>query len=195
MNNRPISIPGLTNSRAIVGRFSLILILSVISITSSGNSGNPLEYEDSEIYMRLVIRNADQLSGFYVGREFPKNAIGEILKTCFITPIVKNKQFDVLWIEPDSWMFMLNDKPIERIKRDYWKKVWNVVGLSMAHQSTFGWTLMPEIRDLRFDEGVGGSLSIPMQTKPFTLKARFNTGLKKEGTPRVIIFKDISCAK
>ena len=178
-------------------RLFLILFtttLPVIINTSYAAKSNSLEYEDKEVYMRLVIRSADQLSGFYVGREFPKNAIDEILKTCFITPIVKNKKFDALWVEPDSWNFTMNGKVIERIKRDYWKKVWTVVGLSLAHQSTFGWTLMPEARDLRFDEGVGGSIVIPKQTKPFTLKARFNTGLQKQGKPKTITFKDISCA-
>ena len=76
----------------------------------------------------------------------------------------------------------------------FWKKIWKEAGLSMAHQSTFGWTLMPEMRDLRFDESVGGSIVIPKQTRPVTLVARFNTGLDKEGKPKTITFKNISCA-
>jgi len=151
------------------------------------------KYEDDEIFLQLVIRNDDQLAAFYVGREFPKNAINEILKTCFITPLVKNNKFDALWIEPDSWVFTLDNQPIERIKRDYWKKIWKDVGLSQAHQATFGWTLMPETRDLRFDEGAGGSIVIPEQTRPFTLRVHFNTGLYKEGKPKVITFKDVLC--
>ena len=176
--------------------FFILFITTVSAIINTSYAANisPIEYEDEKVYMRLVIRSADQLSGFYVGREFPKSAIDEILKTCFITPIVKNKEFDALWVEPNSWNFTINGKAIERIKRDYWKKVWMDVGLSLAHQSTFGWTLMPESRDLRFDEGVGGSLAIPKQTKPFTLKARFNTGLEKEGKAKTSTFKDISCA-
>lgn len=169
-------------------------ILPAITNTTHAATDNPLEYVDDEVYMRLVIRSEDQLSGFYVGREFPKAAIDEILKTCFITPIVKNKAFEALWVEPDTWSFTIGGKTITRIKRDYWKEVWADVSLSLAHQATFGWTLMPEIRDLRFDEGVGGSLVIPRQTKPFTLKARFNTGLNKEGEAKIITFKDISCA-
>ena len=143
--------------------------------------------------MRLVIRSKDQLTAFYSGRGFPKPAIAEILKTCFITPIVKNKTSTTLWIEPDTWRFSINGKPIARIKRDYWTNTWHKVGLSLAHQSTFGWTLLPETRNLQPDESAGGSIAIPMQTKPFTLVAHFKTGPDKKGEPKIITFKDVSC--
>ena len=177
-----------------IRHYGLWLILSVFAVTAYAAEKAPVEYEDNEVYMRLVIRSKDQLSAFYVGRGFPQNAIDEILKTCFITPLVKNKTHDALWVEPDSWNFKSDNKPIPRIKRDYWDKPWKDTGLSLAHQSTFGWTLMPETRDLRIDEGVGGTIAIPMQETPFTLKARFNTGLNKEGKTKIIEFKDITCA-
>jgi len=180
--------------RLTISRYGLWLILSVSAITAYAAEEGPVEYEDDEVYMRLVIRSKDQLSAFYVGRGFPQNAIDEILKTCFITPLVRNKTLDALWVEPDSWSFIGDNQPIARIKRDYWDKPWKDTGLSLAHQSTFGWTLMPETRDLRIDEGVGGTVAIPMQAKPFTLKARFNTGLNKEGKPKIIEFKGITCA-
>lgn len=178
-------------------RILLILLITTLPVLmDTGNvvASDHLEYEDNVIYMRLVIRNADQLASFYHGREFPQNAIDEIQKTCFITPIVKNKAFDALWVEPDSWNFIMNGKTIKRIKRDYWKDIWKKIDLPLAHQATFGWTLMPETRDLRLDEGVGGSVVIPKQAKPFTLKAHFNTGFKKKGEPEVVVFKDISCS-
>jgi hypothetical protein len=168
------------------------LALTTKLVTAAGDGS--LIYEDDAIYMRLVIRTKDQLTAFYTGREFPQQAISEILKTCFITPIVRNKKLDTLWVEPDSWMFSLDDKPVERIKRDYWKQVWEKIGLSLAHQSTFGWTLMPETRGLLYDESVGGSIVIPMQTKPFTLKIRFNTGPEKNGRPRILTFQGVLCA-
>lgn len=176
-----------------ISGYALLLVFSLTVKNSYAETKKPLEYEDDEVYMRLVIRNNEQLSAFYLGREFPKNAIDEILNTCFITPMVLNKSLDALWVEPNSWVFLSDNKPIKRITREYWKKVWKDVDLSMAHQSTFGWTLMPETRDLRYDEGVGGSIAIPMQTKTFTLEAHFNTGLNKEGESKIITFKDISC--
>lgn len=184
----------MTNLFSTIIKPGLLIVLSLLASGLCAEAAKPREYEDNDVYMRLVIRDSDQLTAFYVGREFPQNAINEILKTCFITPMVLNKKYDALWVEPDSWILSVGNKPIERIKREYWKVIWKDVGLSKAHQSTFGWTLMPETRDLRLDEGVGGSIVIPIQSSPFTLKAHFNTGLNKEGKVRVITFKDISCA-
>lgn len=180
-----------------ISRYSLCLALSLIAKASYADSAKPdlIEYEDGEVYMRLVIRTTDQLSGFYLAREFPQEAINKILKTCFITPVIHNNKFEALHIEPDSWVFITDNKPVERIKRDYWKKIWTDIGLSPAHQATFGWTLMPETRDLRFDEGAGGSIAIPLQTNSFTLKASFRTGMKKDGKIKTVTFRDIACAK
>ena len=180
-----------------ISGYSLCFVLSLITSTSyaGGEVQNFIEYEDDDVYMRLVTRTSEQLTAFYLAREFPQKAIDEILKTCFITPVVLNKKFDVFHVEPDSWVFISDDKPIERIKRDYWKKIWTGSTLSPAHQATFGWTLMPEQRDLRFDEGVGGSIAIPLQTELFSLKARFRTGMKKDGKIKTVTFRDITCAK
>lgn len=174
---------------------SLALVLLYCVQGCSAVKKSPLQYEDGDIFMRLVIRTNEQLAAFYTGREFPKSAIEEILNTCFITPLVKNKNYEALWVEPESWQFSINDEPITRIKRDYWKKVWKKTGLSLAHQSTFGWTLMPETRDLRLDEGVGGSVVIPRQSEPFNLEARLVTGLNKQGPVKVISFRNITCAE
>lgn len=179
--------------------YKLLLILFMMSLlTFMGKSYSEPdsypEYMDDEVYIKLVIRDNDQLTAFYVGREFPDDAIDEILKTCFITPIVKNMHYEALWVEPDSWRLTIDKKKIQRIKRDYWKDTWSKVGLSQGHQATFGWTLMPESRDLRFDEGVGGSIVIPKQEKPFKFTAHFNTGFNKKGEPKIITFENVSCA-
>jgi hypothetical protein len=153
----------------------------------------PLVYEDDEVYMRLVLRTPAQLSAFYQGRQFNQAAIDTILETCFVTPIIRNKTLDVLWLELDRWEFTVDGRPIARLKRDYWPARWRETGLTQAHQSTFGWTLMPEVRDLRLDESVGGSVVIPRQSRPFTLRANFPTGADKQGRTRTIVFEDIAC--
>lgn len=155
---------------------------------------DPLKYEDPQVTMRLVIRSQEQLSAFYQGREFSPAAIEKILATCFITPLIKNKTLDVLWLELDHWQFKnAQGEPINRLKRDYWTTQWDAVALPQAYRSTFGWTLMPEVRDLRLDEGVGGSVVIPMQTQPITLIANFHTGSERNGPVKTIVFKDIRC--
>ena len=149
--------------------------------------------EDEQLSVRVVLRTPDQLTAFYLGREFSRAAIGKILETCFVTPIVHNKTVDVLWLELDEWQFSRGDTIIPRINRDYWPDKWREVGLKQAHQSTFGWTLMPEVRDLRLDEGVGGSVVIPMQTEPFRLAMNFRTGADKQGPVKTVVFEDLTC--
>jgi hypothetical protein len=150
-------------------------------------------YENDELSVRVVMRTSEQLTAFYLGREFSQAAIDKILETCFVTPIVHNKTLDVLWLELDEWQFNQGDRVIPRIKRDYWPAQWDEVGLAQAHQSTFGWTLMPEARDLRLDEGVGGSVVIPRQSEAFSVTMKFNTGADKQGPVKTVVFEDLQC--
>jgi hypothetical protein len=150
-------------------------------------------YEDAQMAVRIVMRTPDQLTAFYLGREFNRAAIDKIRETCFITPIIHNKTLEVLWLELDEWQFSQGDRIIPRIKRDYWPEKWREAGLSQAHQSTFGWTLMPEVRDLRLDEGVGGSVVIPMQSRPFKLTMTFHTGADRQGPVKTVVFEDLTC--
>jgi len=150
-------------------------------------------YKDAQVSVRVVMRTPDQLTAFYLGREFNRAAIDKILETCFVTPIIHNKTLDVLWLELDEWQFSQGDKIIPRIKRDYWPDKWQEAELPQSHQSTFGWTLMPEVRDLRLDEGVGGSVVIPMQSRPFTLTMKFRTGADKQGPVKTVVFEDLKC--
>ena len=163
------------------------------SATPAQQQPPSLRYEDDQVMVRLVMRTPDQLAAFYLGREFNPAAIDQILATCFVTPIVHNKTLDVLWLELDAWQFSQGDRPIARIKRDYWPDKWREAGLSQAHQSTFGWTLMPEVRDLRLDESVGGSVVIPRQTRPFRLTMHFHTGANKRGPVKTVVFEDVKC--
>jgi hypothetical protein len=152
-----------------------------------------LYYEDDEVAMRLVLRTPEQLTAFYLGREFSQAAIDRILQTCFVAAIIANRAYDVLWLELDNWEFRVDDRVIPRIGREYWKNQWREVALPQRHQSTFGWTLMPEARDLRLHESVGGNVVIPWQSEPFTLVARFATGADRQGQTRTIVFEDVTC--
>ena len=173
---------------------SLVLIGVFAGQPAVAAGAESREYEDAGVYMRLVLRTPTQLSAFYQGREFNRAAIDRILETCFVTPIIKNKTFDVLWLELDRWQFTADGRSIARIRRDYWTEKWREADLPQAHRSTFGWTLMPEVRDLRLDESVGGSVVIPWQSQPFTLTANFPTDADKQGPTKTIVFEDITCA-
>ncbi|MGD8843551.1 MAG: hypothetical protein PVJ83_08770 [Gammaproteobacteria bacterium] len=150
-------------------------------------------YEDDQVEARVVMRTPDQLRAFYIAREFNPASIDKILATCFITPVIHNKRFEYLWVDLDAWRFTQGDRAIPRIKRDYWPDKWREAGLPQAQQSTFGWTLMPEVRDLRLDEGVGGSVVLPAQSGPFTLTMNFPTGADRRGPVKTIVFENIQC--
>lgn len=152
-----------------------------------------LNYEDDSLKIRIVLRTPDQLSAFYIGRGFNQAAIDEILATCFVTPIVENKTFEALWLELDNWRFSRGVTDIPRLGRDYWPSHWEAAGLPQAQQSTFGWTLLPETRDLRPDEGAGGSVVIPQQDQPFNLTMNFHTGADKQGPVKTVIFEGLTC--
>jgi len=172
---------------------TLLLSVALLSQLAVADGKNPLKFEDEQVSMRLVLRTPEQLSAFYQGRGFSQAAIERILETCFITPIIHNKRLDALWLELDNWQFAADKQSIARLTRDYWPGKWREVGLPQAQRSTFGWTLMPELRDLRLDESVGGSVVIPMQSRPFTLTAHFHTGLDKKGKIKTIVFEGVQC--
>jgi len=151
-------------------------------------------FDDPHMLMRVSTSKPENLEAFYSGRGFPKIAIEEINKTCFVTALVKNKTYEVLWLVLDDWEFYdPSGKPIKRIKRSDWKQVWKRIGLKLAHQSTFGWTQLPESRDLHIDEHAGGNVTIPWQSRPFKLVATFMTGPDKSGEPRTLVFENLEC--
>ena len=186
----------------------MIVVLYSISLLFSGETyaaekvitekakKQKLVYEDKNIKVRVITRSPKQIAAFYEGREFSKTAIKETNQFCFPAVIVINKTSDTMLLNLDDWTFLDgNKKPIKRIKRAYWKKRWQAIKLSNAHQSTFGWTLMPELRDLQVDEGVGGSIPIVMQSHPYTLRARFKTGQNKQGPEISVTMHNIPCPK
>lgn len=173
--------------------FSLICSLGSGQLVAAPAAQPQFLYEDDEVVMRLVLRTPEQLNAFYLGREFNQASIDKILETCFIAGIIANKTYDVLWLELDNWQFHRGGTAIPRIGRDYWPDKWRETGLPQRHQSTFGWTLLPEARDLRRDESAGGNFALPVQSAPFTLTARFRTGADKQGPVKVIVFEDVTC--
>jgi len=180
--------------------WSLALLLSAVLPSRPATAEDPLlpvhpEYQDEQVHIRLVLRTPEQLTAFYLGRHFNRAAIAQILETCIVTPVIHNQAVDVLWLELDHWQFSVDGTTIPRLKRDYWPEKWDQADLPQAQRSTFWWTLMPETRDLRLDEGVGGSIVIPMQSTPFTMTANFHTGPDKQGKIKTVVFEDIECAR
>ena len=97
---------------------TLLLSVALLSQGAVAEGKNPLEFEDEQVSMRLVLRSPEQLSAFYQGREFNQAAIDRILETCFITPIIHNKTLDALWLELDNWQFSAGGQAIKRLRRN-----------------------------------------------------------------------------
>ncbi|GMR06176.1 MAG: hypothetical protein BMS9Abin25_0759 [Gammaproteobacteria bacterium] len=177
---------------------TLLLILAIsVSYTNTYAAtakDNRSRFDDKDITVVIGSRTPEQLAAFYTGRDFNQASIDAITKTCFVFGMVKNKNNDVLWLILDDWKFFAADgSPIKRIKRNDWAKVWQQTDLSQAHQSTFGWTQLPESRDLRQHESVGGNVVVKWQDKPFKLIASFSTGADKSGQPRTITVENLTC--
>ncbi len=174
--------------------FSLCLV--VVTACEAKEKPGRIKFEDKHLIIRASTSTPEQIDAFYTGRGFSREAINEIKKTCFVTTMVKNKDYEVLWLIPDDWSFIDADgKHIKRITRLDWNKTWQSIGLKKAHQSTFGWTQLPESRDLRADEHAAGNLTIPWQDRAFKLAAVFRTKHDKSGETRTITLKGLQCKK
>lgn len=163
-------------------------------VVAAEKKTDPLLYEDSQIKFQVLLQTPKQISAFYEGRGFSRPAIDRLASACFIALLVHNKSRDVLWLDLTQWQFEgPGATKIDRLSRDYWVNHWDATGLDQASRSTYGWTLMPEQRDLREDEGVGGRVSLPMQKQAFTLIANFNTGATKSGAVKTVRIDSIIC--
>jgi len=131
--------------------------------------------------IRAQVRTPDQMAAFYEARGFPVGAIEKIRQACFVTVAVVNKGHEVLWLEPARWEVSSSGARIERYDAQRWKSAFDEVKLPDANRATFRWTQLPEQRDLRHDEPVGGNLTLPPVAVPFDIVMNFDTGENRSG--------------
>lgn len=173
---------------------SLAIILS-ITLAFESNAATLPQYDSPELAVGLTPRTPQQIAAFYEARGFNTSMVEKLKQQCFITVWIHNKSSQVIWLDLVLWRFSNSDGVIERRDRHYWKAVWNEMQIPLAHQSTFRWTLLPEILDFRPDEREGGNIILPRDDKPIQIQASFPTGADKSGTPIKVNFKNIQCAK
>lgn len=149
--------------------------------------------ENDDMLFVLVPRTPAQMAAFYEARGFPQKAIDRITGTCFVTAHIENRSERVIWLEVEHWKLSSNDHEIRRLGADYWQQQWDETGLPQANRSTFGWTRLPEVRDLQPHEPVGGNIMLPGSTTRFDLVARFYTGKDKRGGMLEVRFENITC--
>lgn len=185
----PLPFPRAVLSRWLV--FTWVLLCSVPA-TAADTSG--YRYEDGQILLSLKPRTPQQMAAFYTGRGFSASMIELLKRQCFITVFIKNKGRDILWLDLAQWQFANPDGPLTRAHRDQWKRTWQKMHIPLAHQSTFRWTLLPEILDFQPDEREGGNLVLPRLGKPLRIIAHFPTGADRSGPPLTLDIGPLECA-
>lgn len=178
---------------AIISLLSLLIGLSV-SRPSLAATGRTV-LENPSIKMVIIPRTAQQMAGFYEGREFPANAITTTGIACFFTIGIHNKSNDILWLDTQQWSLTDNEKKIPLISKQQWQQRWRKINLPQRFQSTFRWTLLPDQLDFQPGEREGGNITILRQQDPFNLVAIFKTAKNKQGKPLRLEFKNLRCAE
>jgi len=171
------------------------LFLSLLALAVAPNAWAAREAQVRDgIEFSVSARAPEQLAAFYSARGVPQAAIAEITKTCFLTVGVHNKSRDVLWLELANWRFEDEaGQPVLRIARETWEKTWERLGVPLASRATFGWTQLPESRDLQPEEPVGGNVAVVAPPGTFKLIAKFRTGADGKGAPIEMRVNNLSC--
>ncbi|MGD8408480.1 MAG: hypothetical protein PVF21_07700 [Thiohalophilus sp.] len=151
-------------------------------------------HESDDLVVNLTPRTPQQIAAFYEGRGFSEAMIDVLRKQCFITVFIRNRSRDIIWLDLQHWKFTNTNGVIIRRDREYWKARWQKMGIPLAHQSTFRWTLLPEQLNFLPDEREGGNIILPRDSQTITLHARFDTGQARDGKPIQITLDNLQCA-
>lgn len=184
----------------ITGQFliTLLALYSLLLVAQARAMEKPYPgpfVENEDMLMVLRPLTPGQITAFYEARGFPKAALDRLRNACFVTAHIKNRSERVIWLETENWKFTVAGKPVQHISKPLWTKWWDDIDLPDANRSTFGWTQLPQVRDLQPDEPVGGNIILASDIAQFDLLARFYTGQDKRAGMLEIQFKDIKCPK
>lgn len=139
-------------------------------------------------------RTPEQLIAFYSARGFAPEAVEVITASCFLTVGILNRGSRVVWLEPARWRFeTLDGRPVRRIARDEWEARFERLAVPLGQRATFGWTQLPESRDLQPGEPVGGNVTVETPAGPFRLIARFATESDRSGPPIELTVDGLVC--
>lgn len=144
----------------------------------------------------LSARSPEQTNAFYSARGLPLIAVQEIAKSCFLTVGLHNRRADTVWLDLAAWRFAdAGGREVRRVSLPAWTARWKAMQVPLAAQATFGWTQLPETRDMQSDETVGGNVPLVPPAGEFTLTARFPTGAAGMGKPIEIRVPGLSCPR
>ena len=174
--------------------FLFLFLLLVLWVPTLSAADAKLTRDGVDLF--ISARSPEQISAFYGVRGMPPSALQALSSACFLTLGLHNRRAETLWLEPAKWRFIDADgKPIKLISRQEWTARWATLAVPLAAQSTFGWTQLPESRDLYPEESVGGNISIQPPDGIFSLIARFRTGRRGEGALIEFKIPNLSCSR
>ena len=152
-------------------------------------------YQASGVTFSISVRTPEQIRAFYTGRGFPEAAIRELESKCLLTVGIQNNRMEIVWLEPEKWRFVTESgAAVTRTSREEWTWRWAKLDIPLASRATFGWTQLPESRDLYHGETAGGNIVMTPPAEPFSVEAIFDTGADKKGTPVTITTGMLKCA-
>lgn len=137
-------------------------------------------YEDAKLQIKITARPPEGTAAFYEARGFALKATELFASKCFLTISMRNKLYPVLWLEPARWRVLHNGATIQRYPISYWQQQFDQLQVPYATRAAFRWTQLPEQRDLRTDEPVGGNITLPPLAGPFTLVMHFDIGRQRD---------------
>lgn len=145
------------------------------------------------VKVSVSARTPEQIEAFYSARGFPQAGLKALREVCFFTVGIHNASADVVWLELQN--FAMSDeagKKVARITRPQWKKRLVQLKVPLASQSAFGWTQLPEQRDLQPGEPVGGNFAVSRRSGPLSLTMKFR---RNNTVPLNFEFPDLRCAE
>jgi hypothetical protein len=171
-------------------RFALALLALL-----AGSAQARVEGVKEGVRYTIIPRTPEQIAAFYEARGLPPMAIDALAGACFFTVTLVNGSRDRVWVELERWELReAGGARLTRIARADWNARWDQIGVAAAQRATFGWTLLPEVRDLHPAEPVGGNLTVTPTTKPISLIVRLPKGVNKEKGEIAIEVSGLRCA-
>jgi hypothetical protein len=171
-----------------------LLVLSFLLAGHDAMAADRGGYDAQGIVLHATPRTVDQTAAFYSGRGFPPAMIGRFTDVCFITVGMRHTRDDVVWLEPARWRVRdAHGGAVTRLDRAYWDRQWDALAAPRASRATFGWTLLPESRDMQPGESVGGNITVRRPVGPLSIEFHFLTGKSKDGTDVVARIDGLLC--
>lgn len=153
-----------------------------------------IKSEQQGLRIFVVPRKPGNMAAFYEGRGLPQNAIHHLKDICFMTIGMRQQRRRIVWLEPGRWQFRdQHGKLIKRYPREHWDRLWRKLKVADGPRVTFGWVQLPNARDLRYQEPIGGMIMLEPTTGPISLLMELRTNADKKGPVIRVRLQGLRC--